>query len=169
MEKNLPARGGLLYTPSCSPRPIGRQPSRNLLPELKIMAKKTATTKNGKETASSKPEANPAVKPAVKPAAKPASKGAAKLAAKPASKPAAKPVPKGAVKPRAASPAKTAAPKKSPAASRRSGPSSDEIALRAYFLAEKRQKLGLPGDSHSDWLEAERQLASELKAAKATR
>ena len=37
----------------------------------------------------------------------------------------------------------------------------DDVALRAYFIAEKRQRLGLHGDSHSDWIEAERQLAAE--------
>ena len=43
-----------------------------------------------------------------------------------------------------------------------------DIALRAYFIAEKRHKLGLPGDSTSDWVEAERQLQAEarLKAKK---
>jgi len=39
-----------------------------------------------------------------------------------------------------------------------------DIALRAYFIAEKRQKLGLPGDSTSDWVEAERQLNVEAAA-----
>ena len=39
-----------------------------------------------------------------------------------------------------------------------------DIALRAYFIAEKRQKLGLPGDSTSDWVEAERQLKAEASA-----
>jgi hypothetical protein len=33
-----------------------------------------------------------------------------------------------------------------------------DIALKAYYLAERRRHLGLPGDSESDWLEAERQL-----------
>ncbi|MBU3664746.1 MAG: DUF2934 domain-containing protein [Chthoniobacterales bacterium] len=33
-----------------------------------------------------------------------------------------------------------------------------DIAVRAYFIAEKRRELGLPGDAESDWLEAERQL-----------
>ena len=37
-----------------------------------------------------------------------------------------------------------------------------DIALRAYFIAEKRRKLGLPGDSTSDWVEAERQLKAGL-------
>ena len=40
---------------------------------------------------------------------------------------------------------------------------TDDIALRAYFIAEKRQKAGLPGDTHHDWLEAERQLLAEGK------
>ncbi|MEI8234329.1 MAG: DUF2934 domain-containing protein [Verrucomicrobiota bacterium] len=39
-----------------------------------------------------------------------------------------------------------------------------DIALRAYFIAEKRQKLGIPGDSTSDWVEAERQLKAEAAA-----
>jgi len=35
---------------------------------------------------------------------------------------------------------------------------SEDIALKAYYLAERRRNLGLPGDAESDWLEAERQL-----------
>jgi hypothetical protein len=34
----------------------------------------------------------------------------------------------------------------------------EEIALKAYYLAERRRHLGLPGDPESDWLEAERTL-----------
>lgn len=40
-------------------------------------------------------------------------------------------------------------------------PTTEEIALRAYFLSEKRQTEGLPGSSEGDWLEAERQLLAE--------
>jgi hypothetical protein len=40
-------------------------------------------------------------------------------------------------------------------------PSDDEIRLRAYFLAERRHKLSLPGDSAHDWIEARRQLIEE--------
>ncbi len=40
-------------------------------------------------------------------------------------------------------------------------PSEDEIRLRAYFVAEKRAQLSLPGDTHSDWIEAKRQLFEE--------
>jgi hypothetical protein len=36
--------------------------------------------------------------------------------------------------------------------------SNGEIALQAYYIAERRRNLGLPGDPQSDWLEAERQL-----------
>jgi hypothetical protein len=38
-----------------------------------------------------------------------------------------------------------------------------DIALRAYFISEKRQKAGLPGDAHHDWIQAERQLIAESK------
>ncbi len=38
---------------------------------------------------------------------------------------------------------------------------NEDIALRAYFIAERRQQLGLPGDSLGDWTEAERQLLAE--------
>jgi hypothetical protein len=40
-------------------------------------------------------------------------------------------------------------------------PSDDEIRLRAYFLAERRLQLSLPGDSAHDWIEARRQLIEE--------
>lgn len=46
---------------------------------------------------------------------------------------------------------------------------SDDIALRAYFISEKRRTAGLPGDEHHDWLEAERQLVAESKSPKRTK
>ena len=49
------------------------------------------------------------------------------------------------------------------------GYTNDDVALRAYFIAEKRRNLGLPGDEHQDWLEAERQLLAETKASKKSR
>ena len=33
---------------------------------------------------------------------------------------------------------------------------------RAYFIAEQRERMSLPGDADSDWLEARRQLLAEL-------
>jgi len=35
---------------------------------------------------------------------------------------------------------------------------TEEIAIKAYYLAERRRNLGLPGDPESDWLQAEREL-----------
>lgn len=35
---------------------------------------------------------------------------------------------------------------------------TEDIALRAYFIGEHRRNRGLPGDPESDWYEAERQL-----------
>jgi hypothetical protein len=44
--------------------------------------------------------------------------------------------------------------------------STADIALRAYFISEKRRNHGLPGNEHHDWIEAERQLLAEKKKAK---
>jgi hypothetical protein len=35
---------------------------------------------------------------------------------------------------------------------------NEEIALKAYYLGERRRNLGLPGDPQADWLQAEREL-----------
>jgi hypothetical protein len=75
----------------------------------------------------------------------------------------------GAAKPKAKKPAakKTAATparsstKKAQSPSPLREPSDDEIRLRAYFLAERRHQLSLPGDSAHDWIEARRQLIEE--------
>ena len=39
----------------------------------------------------------------------------------------------------------------------------EQVALHAYFIAERRRKLGTPGDPTSDWVQAERELLSEIK------
>jgi len=39
--------------------------------------------------------------------------------------------------------------------------SDDDVRLRAYFIAERRMQIGVPGDSADDWLEANRQLQEE--------
>ena len=41
-----------------------------------------------------------------------------------------------------------------------------DIRIRAYYIAERRVKLGWPGDSHSDWIEAERQIRAEIPRPK---
>jgi hypothetical protein len=63
-------------------------------------------------------------------------------------------------KEKAASAAKPAASKKA-AASSTPGPSDEEIRIRAYFIAERRHRLSLAGDSAHDWIEAKRQLIEE--------
>ncbi len=37
---------------------------------------------------------------------------------------------------------------------------TEQIAVEAYYIAERRRRLHLPGDAQSDWLEAERRLRS---------
>jgi hypothetical protein len=37
----------------------------------------------------------------------------------------------------------------------------DDISLRAYYIGERRQKMGWPGDSSTDWLDAVSQLKAE--------
>jgi DUF2934 family protein len=39
----------------------------------------------------------------------------------------------------------------------------DQVALHAYFIAERRRGLGMAGDQISDWVQAERELLSELR------
>ena len=76
----------------------------------------------------------------------------------------------GAKKKPAAKPAaktKVAAPKKAAA---KTAPvvtySQEDVALRAYFICEDRHRNGIAGDSHSDWIEAERQIKAEQKKKK---
>jgi len=117
--------------------------------KAKAPKSKSAATSKPVKTAKSAKSAKSATKPAA--AKAPAKKAAA--APKSASKPA-KPAPAPAT-----APAKAAKPAQ-PAVSR------DEIALRAYYIGERRQIMGWPGDSSSDWIEAEAQLAAELKRRK---
>ena len=37
----------------------------------------------------------------------------------------------------------------------------DKIAVRAYFISERRHQLGWDGNEESDWMEAEQQLQAE--------
>ncbi len=53
--------------------------------------------------------------------------------------------------------AKKAAVKKAPAKKTGAKPSLDAVARAAYLNYRNRVEKGLPGDSHGDWLEAERQ------------
>ena len=44
--------------------------------------------------------------------------------------------------------------------------SNESIATRAYYISERRQAMGWPGDSETDWLEALSQLTAEAKRRK---
>lgn len=95
-------------------------------------------------------------------ASKPVKKAAKKAPAKPAKKKAAAKEP-AAVRARAvsATPARVVTRKRqgrSVVVGVIGSVSADDIALRAYYIAERRRSLGLPGDSQSDWLAAEREL-----------
>jgi Protein of unknown function (DUF2934) len=66
-------------------------------------------------------------------------------------------------KPRKTVAARKTTPKKPSAAVTKTAgePTDDAIRLRAYFIAERRHRLSLPGDSNHDWIEARRQLLEE--------
>lgn len=53
-------------------------------------------------------------------------------------------------------------PAESAGSTERRQPTDDEIRLRAYFIAERRVQMGIPGSESDDWLEARRQLEAEL-------
>lgn len=42
----------------------------------------------------------------------------------------------------------------------------DQIATRAYYIGERRQTMGWPGDPSTDWIDAEAQLIAEAKRKK---
>jgi hypothetical protein len=67
-------------------------------------------------------------------------------------------------KEKAPSSAKPAASKKA-ASSKTAGPSDEQIRIRAYFIAERRHRLAIAGDSAHDWIEAKRQLIEEAGPA----
>jgi hypothetical protein len=97
-----------------------------------------------KKTAKTIPESAPKKAAAApKPAAKKAAKKAAVKKAAPAASTVKAPVP--------------AAAKKAPAKKAAAKPSLDSVARAAYLNYRNRVEKGLPGDSHGDWLEAERQ------------
>lgn len=113
-----------------------------------------ATKKITPSTSETAPSTLPVAKKAAK-AVKATTKVAAKKAAAPkaeANAAAAK-----AATPKAATP-KAAAPKAAAKAS------PDVIARAAYLNYRRREEQGLPGDSHGDWLEAERLVSSKPEA-----
>jgi hypothetical protein len=64
---------------------------------------------------------------------------------------------------RASSPRKKPTTRKTSATKEEKSRVSDEaIRIRAYFISEQRERIGIPGDAKSDWIEARRQLLAEL-------
>src|SRR5437773_5325630 len=64
---------------------------------------------------------------------------------------------------RASSPRKKPTVRKTSATKEGQSRVSDEaIRIRAYFISERRERVGIPGDANSDWIEARRQLLTEL-------
>jgi hypothetical protein len=57
-----------------------------------------------------------------------------------------------------------AAPDSAPSTSAQE-PTDDDIRLRAYFIAERRMQLSVPGSEAEDWVEAKRQLEEESRGA----
>ena len=102
------------------------------------LAESNPATGNGSAAAGPKKKSRPA-------AAKPGPK-----------KPAAKKTPAGASR---------GSSKKASSAAPLREPTDEEIRIRAYFLAERRLQLSLPGDSAHDWIEARRQLIEEAGPA----
>jgi hypothetical protein len=96
---------------------------------------------------------------AAKPEKQSVAKSAAGKAAKAAAKAAGKSGRPAAVKSRTLR--KPRAPKSGISKPAKSTFSDDDIRMRAYFISERRQQQGLPGDSAHDWLEALRQLQEE--------
>lgn len=114
------------------------------MPESSIISHQPPILMAAKKTAS-KTTDSPTPSPAEK---APVAKKTAKKAAKKAATKAAKELP-------------TATPSAVPVAPKTvAKPSSDAIARAAYLIYRRRVEQGLPGDSHSDWLEAERQLSA---------
>ena len=60
---------------------------------------------------------------------------------------------------------KSVSKKSAPVNATRFKPTFEQIQVRAYFISERRRKLGIPGDQHHDWVAAEQELRTELGVA----
>lgn len=92
-------------------------------------------------------------------------KTSAKKIAKPAEQQTAKPKPALVTKVKKAASQSTATPKKTTPLPKAETPHilREDIQLRAYFISERRQTMGWPGNASTDWIEAESQLVAEAK------
>jgi len=129
---------------------------------MKIMpAKKTSTPATPKTSLVSKKEVKAPAKASAKIASKPAPKTVAKLKVM-TETPVKNPI-KTSVKKTPSKSTVSSEPK--PSATRAQSPiiAREEIELRAYFISERRHTMGWPGNSSTDWTEAEAQLVAEAR------
>jgi hypothetical protein len=122
-------------------------------------AKKTSTSATPKTSLISKKEVKAPAKASAKGATKPAPTTAAKSVLK--TETTVKNPVKTSVKKTPLKTTATSEPK--PNATRSQSPviAREEIELRAYFISERRHTMGWPGNSSTDWAEAEAQLLAE--------
>jgi hypothetical protein len=113
-------------------------------------SEKSKPTSKQKATKDAKPKAAPGVVKAAK----------VELPETPALKKKPTPKPANPVAPVKSIAAKPAAKKPQPIVI-----TTEEISLRAYYIAERRMAMGWPGDSSSDWVEAEAQIRREKSAS----
>ncbi|NDG70015.1 MAG: hypothetical protein EBY32_01705 [Proteobacteria bacterium] len=101
----------------------------------------------------------------VKTTSEKAVKTSAKKIAKPAEQDTAKPTATLEAKVKKAASKSTETPKATTPPPASSAPHilREDIQLRAYFISERRQTMGWPGNSSTDWIEAESQLVAEAK------
>jgi hypothetical protein len=121
-------------------------------------SKKSESSKSEKSKPTSKQKVTKDAKPKAASVVVKAAK--VELPAPPASKKKPAPKPAAPVAPVKSIAAKPAAKKPQPIVI-----TTEEISLRAYYIAERRMAMGWPGDSSSDWVEAEAQIRREKSAS----
>ncbi len=60
-------------------------------------------------------------------------------------------------------PSRSAAKPAKPAATPAAEPTDEQVRIRAYFIAERRSRMALAGDSNNDWIQAREELMAELR------
>jgi outer membrane biosynthesis protein TonB len=130
-------------------------------------AKAKPVTSAAKPAKAAKPVAKKATKVKAKAETQMLFKGVEKTEAKPTAKPVKKAAAKSAApKKPTRSAAKALTPAEEITTEIQIVVSNESIATRAYYISERRQAMGWPGDSETDWLEALNQLTAEAKRRK---
>ncbi|HEV7401986.1 MAG TPA: DUF2934 domain-containing protein [Chthoniobacteraceae bacterium] len=155
-------------TPAVAPVQTPAPAAKSAVPPKRLIATARPPAGRASKTAPVAKDATPKAAPAPAPAVVPTP---AAVVAPPKPSPAAKPA-RVAAKPANAAPAaaKTAVKPIKLTSSRKKAPAApktvtdEEIAVRAYLIAEHRHQHGIWGEPHLDWIEAERQLKAELSS-----